>query len=177
MSYFRKTKALASSFGLLLCAFAPSVGVLGQALAGDAGHEGGMPDPARRTRALLAAIPKDPSVLVNVSRADLPASPDILNLGRRSTDALARCVSDNVDDGVRAVCASVLGSIGDRRALPALQEALEAWDPWVRGAAITALRQIPDKGSFPALVQVLGREDEVTENRILALLALGSLSD
>jgi HEAT repeat protein len=177
MSYFRKTKTIASLFGLLLCAFAPSFGVLGRALAGDAEYEGGMPDPNRRTRALLAAIPKDPNVLVNVSRADLPASPDILNLGRRSTGALARCVSDNVDDGVRAICASVLGSLGDRRGLPALQEALEAWDPWVRGAAITALRQIPDKSSFPALSQVLGREDEVVENRILALLTLGSLSD
>ena len=177
MSYCGKRKALAPLFGLLLCAFAPSFGVLERALAGDADYEGGAPDPGRRTRALLAAIPKDPTVLVNVSRADLPASPDILNLGRRSTDALARCVSDNVDDSVRAICASVLGSLGDRRGLPALQEALEAWDPWVRSSALTALRQIPDKSSLPALSQVLGREDEVPENRILALLALGSLSD
>lgn len=177
MSYFRNKKALASLFGLLLCAFAPSFGVLGRALAGDAEYEGATPDPGRRARALLLAIPKDPNVLVNVSRADLPASPDILNLGRRSTEALARCVSDNVDDGVRAICASVLGSLGDRRALPALQEALEAWDPSVRGSAIAALRRMPDPSSFPALSQVLGREDEVVDNRMAALLTLGSLSD
>ncbi len=172
----RKTKTVAALLGLLLCAFAPSFCVLGRAFAGDSEY-GRAPAPNDRVRALLAAIPEDPNVLVNVSRADLPASPDILNLGRRSTAALARCVSDNVDDNVRAICASVLGSLGDRRGLPALQEALEAWDPWVRAAALTALRQMPDKSSFPALARVLAREDEVVENRMLALLALGSLSD
>lgn len=177
MSYLPKYKARISLFALLFFAFAPSVGVLDRAFAQEGESAGASGDHGSRTRRILAAIPKDPNVLVNVSRADMPSSPDILNLGRRSTGALARCVSDNVDDGVRAICASVLGSLGDRRGLPALQEALEAWDPWVRGASILALSKMPEPSSFPALAQVLGREDEMFENRVLALIALGTLSD
>ncbi|MGC4095220.1 MAG: HEAT repeat domain-containing protein [Polyangiaceae bacterium] len=168
-----------------LCALLPSVSVLREAWA----QEGeGEPDGeeveasvgagvGKRQRAILAALPGDPSALVNVSGADMPASPDILNLGRRGTPALSRCVADNVDDGVRSTCAMVLGRLGDRRGLSALQEALEAWSPAVRSTALAALSRIPDPSSYTPLANVLAREDETPENRNLALGALGMLSD
>ncbi len=164
--------------GLVLAALCPSWLSLAPAFAQDEAGEGASAgSPRQRVRAVLAALPRDSAVLVNVSRADLPASPDILNLGRKSTPALTRCVADNVDDGVRAVCARLLGSLGDRRALTSLQEALAAWAPEVRAAALSALERMPDPSSYPGLVAVLGREDETYENRTAALGVLGLLSD
>jgi HEAT repeat protein len=160
----------------------PSAGVVGRALAEnepepDPGDPGAPAAMSRKKRAILAAIVRDQGVLVNVAGADLPASPDILNLGKRATGALARCVSDNVDDSVRSLCAALLGQLGDKRALGALQGALEAWNPEVRGAAIAALRRMPDKSSLGALESLLGREDETPDNRMAALSTLGLLSD
>ena len=119
----------------------------------------------------------DETALINVTSREMPASPDVLNLGRKGTRAVARCVSDNVDDGLRTLCAEILGRIGDHAGLAALQGALEAWNPSVRGAAIQALMKIPDPGSIEPLTKILEREDEELENREGALLALGAISD
>jgi len=81
-------------------------------------------DLPRRRRATLEAMTKSDAALINVTSREMPASPDILNLGRKGTTALARCVSDNVNDHLRAMCASMLGRIGDKAALVALQGAL-----------------------------------------------------
>jgi HEAT repeat protein len=132
---------------------------------------------SKKRRAVLLAIPSDETVLINVNQRDMPASPDVLNLGRRSTKALARCVSDNVDDDLRALCAEMLGRLGDRGGLAALQGALEAWSPLTRSAAINALRRIPDPSSVPGLAQILSREDEDEMNRGMALEALGAMND
>jgi HEAT repeat protein len=132
---------------------------------------------SKKRRAVLLAIASDETVLINVNQRDMPASPDVLNLGRRSTKALARCVSDNVDDNLRALCAEMLGRLGDRGGLGALQGALEAWSPVTRAAAIFALRRIPDPSSVPGLAQILSREDEEEMNRGLALEALGAMND
>lgn len=128
-------------------------------------------------RRVLASIPKDPSVLINVTDREMPASPDILNLGKRSTAALERCLSDNVDQGIRVTCAILLGRIGDRRALPTLQAALADWEPSVRYWVILALGQIPDRSSFDPLLKLYARKDETVPNRAAILGTLGGLSD
>ncbi|HWA76732.1 MAG TPA: HEAT repeat domain-containing protein [Polyangiaceae bacterium] len=132
---------------------------------------------SKKRRAVLLAIASDETVLINVNQRDMPASPDVLNLGRRGTKALSRCVSDNVDDSLRALCAEMLGRLGDRRGLAALQGALEAWSPVTRAAAINALRRIPDPSSVTGLAQILSREDEEEMNRGMALEALGVMND
>ncbi|HEY4118600.1 MAG TPA: HEAT repeat domain-containing protein, partial [Byssovorax sp.] len=96
---------------------------------------------------------------------------------KKGAKAVARCVSDNVDDGARVMCAELLGRIGDRAGLPALQGALEAWNPAVRGAAVRALASIPDPSSVEPLKKIVAREDEDDANRALALVTLGWLSD
>ncbi len=168
---------------LVILAALPSAAVVRTALADDEDDDapqGGevlsSDQLSKKKREVLLAIPKDETVLINVSKRDMPASPDVLNLGRKSTKAIARCVSDNVDDKLRATCAEMLGRLGDRSALGALQGALEAWDAGVRGAAIGALRKIPDPGNVAPLAKILAREDEEPGNRAAALEALGAQS-
>ncbi len=137
--------------------------------------EGESPTEAARRR-VLASLERDPTVLINVTSREMPGSPDILNLGKRSTPALQRCLSDNVDASLRRLCAALLGQLGDRRALPTLQTALEAWEPEVRLAAVLALRQLPDRGSFAPLMKLFARNDEEESNRLAILTTLGALS-
>jgi HEAT repeat protein len=128
-------------------------------------------------REVLARIEKgDTSVLINVTLRDMPASPDILNIGRRGTKALERCLSDNVDSNIRAACAAMLGALGDRRALPTLRTALEDWEAPVRWRVIRALERIPDPASFERLSRLYRRKDEQVGNRRAILAALGAIS-
>ena len=177
---------------LVLAALAPSFVIARTAFADEEEEEGEPEHPTTRAktaappkspqerkeaeRKLMLAIPTDETALINVSGRDLPASPDqmILNLGKRSGKALARCVADNVDDEVRYTCARILGRLGDPAAVPALQGALEAWSPDVRGAALSALTSLAVGSATESLKKVLEREDETIENQKLALRALGT---
>lgn len=126
---------------------------------------------------VLAKIPADPTVLINVTTREMPASPDIMNLGRRSTRALERCLSDNVDAAIRSTCARVLEALGDRRALGTLQAALEDWEASVRFRVVHALAAMPDPSSVEPLTRLYRRKDEEGYVRSAALLALGRMSD
>lgn len=133
------------------------------------------PASAKSRRSVLAAMPGDATALINVSARELPASPDILALGRRGTPALARCLADNADDDVRRSCAVMLGYIGDRAALPALHAALEDWERPVRLAVVRALERIPDPSSIDPLIKLHGRKDESSDVRAAVLQALGAV--
>jgi len=135
----------------------------------------GAADEARHK--LLAAIPRDATVLINVTAADMPASPDVLALGKRSTPALERCLANNAHESLRGYCADLLGVLGDRSALPTLHVALEDWDGAVRRRVIEALAKIPDGRSLDPLLQAFERKDEAASNRGAILTALGTLGD
>lgn len=126
---------------------------------------------------VLAAIPNDPAVLINVKYRDMPASPDILELGKRSTKALERCLADNVEVGIRVQCAVTLHALGDRRALPTLQAALEDWEVRVRYEVVRALGAIPDASSVDPLIALYRRKDESDWVRTAILRSLGMISD
>jgi HEAT repeat protein len=138
---------------------------------------GARPRPPDRaaTRALIDAIPRDPVALVNVNAVDMPASPDILFLGRRSTRALERCLADNADARLRALCAGMLGTLGDRSALPALHAALGDWETEVRLEVIRALGKLPADQSVDPLLALYGRPDEETIVRQAILRTLGAI--
>jgi len=131
----------------------------------------------QKRRRILAKIPTDASVLINITRADMPATPDILDLGKRSTKALERCLSDNVDESNRSLCAMVLAALGDRRALPTLQTALDDWEPPVRYWVVAALGAMPDSSSVKPLIKLYRRKDEKAYIRTAVLRALGTISD
>lgn len=162
----------------LILSLLPALGVAVQAAADDQLGEqaAGDESPWQAQKRVLAAMERDPAVLINVTDREMPASPDILNLGKRGTPALSRCLSDNVDGAIRYTCAQLLGRLGDRRALPALQGALEDWEPEVRAQAILALGRIPDASSLEPLLKLFRRKDEEPQNRALILSTLGALS-
>jgi HEAT repeat protein len=126
---------------------------------------------------ILAAIPEDASVLINVPYHDMPSTPDILELGKRSTKALERCLADNVDENVRMLCAVVLQALGDRRALGTLQAALDDWDAGVRHRVVLALSSVPDPSSVDPLIKLFRRTDEDGRVRFAVLEALATISD
>lgn len=153
------------SMALALAALGPAAR---QAFAGDDVK----PTPRMR---VLKKLPTDATALINVTQAEMPGSPDILNLGKRATGALVRCLSDNTNAGLRVECAQVLDDLGDRSALPALRTALEDWAEPVRYAVVRALTDMPDKASYAPLANVYSRKDESERVKYAALAALGAL--
>jgi hypothetical protein len=69
-------------------------------------------------RRVIAKFAVDPTILINVTAREMPASPDVLDLGRKTTRALERCLSDNVDATIRARCAIMLAALGALRRCP-----------------------------------------------------------
>src|SRR4029078_7487352 len=133
------------------------------------------PQDPDRHRTLMEAIPRAPVALVNVSAADMPASPDILFLGKRSTRALERCLSDNADAHLRAVCSGMLGTLGDRSALPALHAALGDWEAEGRREGIRALGKLPADLSVDPLRALYAGGDEEVGVRHGILRTLGAI--
>lgn len=160
---------------LLAAAFAPAAIVTAQAV--DLADSEARDRPRTRRQRILDAMTKDPAVLVNVSYADMPATPDILDLGKRATKALERCLADNVDDDGRARCAVALHALGDRRALPTLHVALADWNANVRYQVVRALGAIPDPSSVDPLLELYRRKDETPHVRAAILSTLGRISD
>lgn len=159
-----------ASLGIFAAAVVPSVTLVWSAAAINR-------PPTVARDAILAAIPTQPSALINVSRADMPASPDILQLGKRSTAALQQCLANNQEADLRSYCADLIGLLADRSALPALWIALEDWDATVRSHVIDALARIPDARSLPKLLTAFDRPDEGGSNRNAILKTLGALGD
>jgi hypothetical protein len=69
--------------------------------------------------------------------------------GDKTDDAIAKL--RDKQDGVRVAAASVLAQLGDKRAVPALVEALKDDSPIVRGVAAAALGKLGDPSAVPAL--------------------------
>ncbi len=163
------------SAGLVSLALLPTliVGVYGAPSAG--AQEGGQERLTPRQR-VLAQMATNPAALINVGFGEMPSSPDVLNLGKRGTKALERCLQDNADTAVRAECARLLKAIGDRSALPNLRAALADWEPEVRYQVIQSLEAMPDEASFEPLYKLYQREDESMGNRLAIIDAMGALS-
>lgn len=83
--------------------------------------------------------------------------------------------SKNDDPRIRQYLTLVLGKLGDRRAVPALVDALK--DPVVetRIYALIALAELHDPGSVPAVIEATNDEDK--DVRKTAVYALGELGD
>ena len=99
--------------------------------------------------------------------------------------ATARAADDPVLDNIErlrtgggyvsARSAEILGNLGDRRAVPALIQALGSSDIVLRMEAAMALMKIRDPSAVPALIEAMQKSDPST--RYFAADALGCIGD
>lgn len=129
---------------------------------------------ARGIPALVDAL-QDPNR--DVGRA---AAESLIKIGPLAVPALiqtleARGNDRRLSDIARQFAARVLGKIGDRRAVPALMEALQAPSKYVRHYAAWALGTLADRQAVPALMTALRNEDQ--DLRRYAAKSLGEIGD
>src|SRR6185436_21028222 len=79
-------------------------------------------------------------------------------------DDLARTLMSDPSYKVRVQAALVLGKLRDKRAVPALQQALKDENESVRGVAATSLGQIADKSAANALLEATNDPSEFVRN-------------
>ncbi len=134
------------------------------------------PQRAPRTQEeVLAAIPTQPGVLINIHRGIFPATGAITLLGQRATLALRRGLLGNTSAAIRWRSAQVLTQLRDSSALPELHQALKDWNPSVRHQVLLALAYLGNAHSVPLILQRLGDPQESETNRRAAIFALGKI--
>ncbi|MFH2005562.1 MAG: HEAT repeat domain-containing protein [bacterium] len=126
---------------------------------------------------MLAAIPDQPGVLINIHRGIFPATGAITLLGQRATPALRKGLLGNTNASVRWRSAQVLTQLRDSSALPELHQALEDWNGNVRHQVLAALAYLGNAYSVPLILKRLADPQESVTNRRAALLALGKIGD
>ncbi|MBI5491174.1 MAG: HEAT repeat domain-containing protein [Deltaproteobacteria bacterium] len=156
------------------------------------GAPGGPPNEGRAIRAgsanpaaegeggasrLLALLPTDPDVLVNVTADELPGTADLTRLGRAATTALSEGLLNNLDDGVRAACAWALAEIRDPAARDTLVLALDDASPDVRLHAVRALGNLGDPAHADRILALLRDPSEPAWVQAAAVDALGAIGE
>jgi hypothetical protein len=89
-------------------------------------------------------------------------------------DDLTRALMQDPSYKVRVQAALVLGKLSDRRAVPALMQALKDENESVRGVAATSLGRIGDKSAANALLQASNDSSEFVATQAKKALALVS---
>ncbi|MFH1530811.1 MAG: HEAT repeat domain-containing protein [Pseudomonadota bacterium] len=130
-----------------------------------------------RIRRILKAMPTQHDILINVTINEMPGTSDLTRLGRAATPALAKALLNNMNDGVRGVCASVLGEIRDPAAAEALVLALEDAAPEVRYSAVSALGKIGGTGSVDPILALITNPEEENWVKGAAIHTLGRIGD
>ncbi len=160
---------------VLLAALLPTLVVGYQSLTIEEGHAQGRVLSSKERA--LKGLATDATVLINIKSRDMPASPDMLAIGKKATKGLSRCLSDNIDADNRQHCAITLHALGDRSALSTLQAALEDWEANVRYEAVRALGAMPDASSVEPLLKLYRRKDEEQYVKGAILSTLSRISD
>jgi len=130
-----------------------------------------------RVRRILKAMPSQHDILINVTVNEMPGTSDLTRLGRAATPALAKALLNNMNDGVRGVCAAVLGEIRDPSAAEALVLALEDASPAVRYNAVSALGKIGGSSSVDRIMGLVTNPEEENWVKGAAIHTLGRIGD
>ncbi|MBU0550186.1 HEAT repeat domain-containing protein [Myxococcota bacterium] len=134
-------------------------------------------DNAARIAEVLKALPTQPDVLINVDPSDLPATADIIRLGKRATPAIINGLVNSMDAQVRGLCAEVLVATRDPQALEALMDALEDPQTWIQSLAIKALGQVESEAVAPRLIEFMNKKSVPGHLKREAISALSQLGD
>jgi len=138
---------------------------------------GGQDDDGLTKEEILERVPEEPDILINVRGYDLPSTHDLVTLGNRATPALVNCLVNNLDDYARSICANVLVSTRDARAIEPLIAALDDPDSTVQGYAIEALSQIEARNATDKLIEIMKSDFISGYKRRDAIRALGRSGD
>ncbi len=130
-----------------------------------------------RRQEILDRLPSEPDLLINLSPWELPATSDMVQLGRTITPALSNGLINNMDAEARRVCAVVLASTRDPAAQQALLDALEDPDYSVQSQAISALATIEGSKATPYLLELLAKPRVPSWVKDDAVRALGRRGD
>jgi HEAT repeat protein len=126
---------------------------------------------------VLAIIPTDQDVLVNVTLDEMPGTPDLTRLGRAATAALSEGLLNNMDESVRSLCAQSLAEIADPAAAEALALALDDSSSDVRYQAVRALGNLGGTEQVKRLMELLRSPGEAAYVWAAAIHALGRIGD
>ncbi len=130
-----------------------------------------------RRQKVLKQIPDDPDILINITYGDLPATSDMVQLGKRATPAIANCLINNMEPGIRASCAEVLTATRDARAIDPLMDALDDPSGRVVSMALQSLSAVETRKPTKRLLKMMKRPNVPSYLRNEAVLALGRMGD
>ncbi|MBM4320004.1 MAG: HEAT repeat domain-containing protein, partial [Deltaproteobacteria bacterium] len=131
----------------------------------------------QRRRKVLEQLPTKPDLLINLGPDDLPATGDMVQLGKRATPAILNGLVNNMSPQVRASCASVLTATRDPRAIEPLIDALGDPDTQVVRLALEALGTVENRQATPKLLALLRQPRVAAYVKEEAVRALGQLGD
>ncbi|MCK6526553.1 HEAT repeat domain-containing protein [Myxococcota bacterium] len=141
---------------------------------GGGGSAGPAPD---RKREVLERLAREDGLLINLDPYDLPATSDLVRLGRPATPAVVNGLVGSMSPDVRAACALVLTATRDPRALGPLLDALDDPEYAVRSRAIQALGSLESRQATARLLDLVGKKGVPEYLREEAVRALGRLGD
>jgi HEAT repeat protein len=135
-------------------------------------------DPAElRRRQVLERLAAEPNLLINLDPYDVPATSDIIRLGKKATPAVVNGLVNSMSPAVRTTCALVLSATRDPRALDPLLDALDDPEVSVRYRALDAIGSIEGRKAIPRLLALLAQRGTPPDLREQVVWALGRLGD
>lgn len=151
--------------------------LLSEAWGYDPQGEPSPPSVARRHQEILERLPGEHDLLINLDPVDLPATSDLIRLGRRATPGIVNGLVNSMSPQVRSSCAAVLTATRDPRALEPLLDALDDPELSVRWRAVDALGSIEGRKATPRLLGLLRQRGAPAEIKEQGIRALGRLGD
>jgi HEAT repeat protein len=145
---------------------------LAEAMGGDGGVD--FEDPRER---VLKLLPEQDDLLVNLDPSEMPATTDMVRLGRRATQAIINGLVNSMSPEIRSSCAAVLTATRDPRALVALTDSLDDPHDGVRFLALQALGMVESRAATPKILSLMGKPGVAPYVAEQAVSTLGRTGD
>lgn len=121
---------------------------------------------------IVAYLKKEPDS--RVACGDVLGSPSFAKESKTSLPLLFKLIEDK-DEGVRVSVAEALGKIGDKEAVPILNEKMHKDSAQVRRVSIGSIALIADASGEAMLAEAISNPDDDDESRSQAAVGLGKI--